>query len=57
VFFWFVATSGGDQLSVQRFISTENAKAARKAIGLQLMFAFAANIGAGVIASLIFPSG
>jgi SSS family solute:Na+ symporter len=33
---WYVATMGGDQTSVQRFMSTENAAAARKAVATQL---------------------
>ncbi len=36
MFIWMVATSGGDQVSVQRFMSVENPKAARKAIAIQL---------------------
>lgn len=37
VFFWTVATMGGDQVSVQRFMATEDAKAARRALGVQLV--------------------
>lgn len=36
VVIWFVCTSGGDQVSVQRFMSTEDARAARRAIAMQL---------------------
>lgn len=36
VLIWMVATSGGDQVSVQRFMSTVDARAARRAIGMQL---------------------
>jgi solute:Na+ symporter, SSS family len=33
---WYVATMGGDQTSVQRFMATENVAAARKAVATQL---------------------
>ena len=33
---WYACTLGGDQTSVQRFMSTKNAHAARKAVGVQL---------------------
>jgi len=36
VFLWTVCTSGGDQVSVQRFMSTTDTKAARRAVGIQL---------------------
>lgn len=36
MFLWNVCTSVGDQVSVQRFMATEDARAARRAIGLQL---------------------
>ena len=36
VFFWVVATMGGDQVSVQRFMATENLRAARRALAVQL---------------------
>lgn len=36
VLIWMVATSGGDQVSVQRFMSTKDARAARRAMGMQL---------------------
>ena len=34
---WYVCTSGGDQVSVQRFMATEDAGAARRAIAMQLI--------------------
>jgi len=37
VLIWYVCTSGGDQVSVQRFMSTTNLRAARWAIGMQLI--------------------
>ena len=36
VFLWTVCTSMGDQVSVQRYMATEDASAARRAIGMQL---------------------
>ncbi|WP_417379411.1 sodium:solute symporter family transporter [Gimesia sp.] len=33
---WYVATSCGDQVSVQRFMSTKDARAARKSLAVQL---------------------
>tara|TARA_R110002095_G_scaffold18396_1_gene21317 strand:+ start:3828 stop:5603 length:1776 start_codon:yes stop_codon:yes gene_type:complete len=33
---WFVATSGGDQVSVQRFMSTRDVSAARRSLAIQL---------------------
>lgn len=35
-FVWYVCTSGGDQTSVQRFMSTEDLSAARQALAMQL---------------------
>ena len=37
VFLWVICTSAGDQVSIQRFMSTSDVKAARKAIAVQLM--------------------
>lgn len=34
---WYVCTSGGDQVSVQRFMATRSAREARHAIGTQLL--------------------
>lgn len=39
IFCWFLATAGGDQTSVQRFMATRDAKAARRAFGMQLLVA------------------
>lgn len=36
VLIWYVCTSGGDQVSVQRFMSTKNVRDARVAIAIQL---------------------
>ena len=37
VFAWYVATAGGDQTSVQRFMATEDVGAARRALATQLI--------------------
>jgi SSS family solute:Na+ symporter len=36
VMIWYICTSGGDQVSVQRFMATTDLRAARRAIGIQL---------------------
>ena len=36
VFIWHSCTAGGDQVSIQRFMATKDAKTARKAIAMQL---------------------
>lgn len=36
---WYIATSGGDQTSVQRFMATRNATSARRALATQLCVA------------------
>lgn len=48
VFIWYVCTAGGDQVSIQRFMSTRDAKAARKALGTQMI------VGASVTIVLAF---
>ncbi|NNE91274.1 MAG: sodium/solute symporter [Verrucomicrobiales bacterium] len=47
VLVWYVATSGGDQVSIQRFMATKDAKAARKSIGLQLIVALIVGVTLG----------
>lgn len=37
VLIWYTCTSGGDQVSIQRFMATKDAASARKAIGMQLL--------------------
>lgn len=39
VLVWHCSTAGGDQVSIQRFMATRDAKTARKAIGMQLIVA------------------
>ena len=41
---WYVATSGGDQVSVQRFMATQDAKAARRAFAVQLCVAIIVSV-------------
>ncbi len=48
VFLWTVCTSGGDQVSVQRFMSTTDATAARRAVGIQLVVATIVGITLGL---------
>ena len=49
VFLWMVCTSAGDQVSVQRFMATEDVKAARKAIAMQLTVGAIVGITLGVV--------
>lgn len=49
VFLWTTCTSAGDQVSVQRFMATEDAAAARKAIGMQLIVAFIVGATLGLV--------
>jgi len=48
VFLWMVATSMGDQVSVQRFMSTKDVRAARHAMITQLVVAFTVGATLGV---------
>jgi SSS family solute:Na+ symporter len=48
VLIWMVATSGGDQVSVQRFMSTTDARAARRAMGMQLSISAVVGITLGL---------
>jgi len=48
VFLWTVCTSGGDQVSVQRFMSTTDTKAARRAVGIQLVVSTIVGITLGL---------
>lgn len=49
VFLWTVCTSMGDQVSVQRFMATEDAKAARKALAMQLIVSCVVGVTLGVV--------
>jgi SSS family solute:Na+ symporter len=48
VMIWYIATSGGDQVSVQRFMATKDARDARKAIGMQLCIALVVGVTLGL---------
>lgn len=48
VLIWYTATLAGDQVSVQRFMSTRDARAARKAIGIQLIISAIVGITLGL---------
>ena len=46
---WFVCTAGGDQTSVQRFMATEDARAARRAYGTQILVSIVVTITLGLV--------
>lgn len=48
VLIWYIATSGGDQVSVQRFMSTRDAKSARKSILMQLIIGLIVGVTLGI---------
>jgi SSS family solute:Na+ symporter len=48
-FFWYVCTSGGDQTSVQRFMATVDAGAARRAFATQLMTSVVVGVTLGLV--------
>ncbi len=49
IFLFLVCTSAGDQVSVQRFMSTKDISAARKAIAMQLAVAFTVGSTLGLV--------
>jgi SSS family solute:Na+ symporter len=49
VFLWMVATSAGDQVSIQRFMSTKDLPAARRAVAMQLSIGMVVGITLGVV--------
>lgn len=49
VFLWTVCTSMGDQVSVQRFMATKDAGAARRAIAMQLIVGCVVGVTLGVV--------
>lgn len=49
VFLWMVCTSAGDQVSVQRFMATEDAAAAKQAFGMQLIVSCVVGITLGFV--------
>ncbi len=46
---WYVCTSGGDQTSVQRFMATEDASAARRALATQLVVSVVVAVTLGLV--------
>lgn len=46
---WYIATAAGDQVSVQRFMATTDAKAARKALAMQLTIAMVVGVTLGMV--------
>ncbi|TWU11168.1 Sodium/glucose cotransporter [Novipirellula galeiformis] len=49
VFLWTVATAAGDQVAVQRFMATKDAKTARRAIAIQLAVGAIVGITLGLV--------
>ncbi len=49
VFLWTVATMSGDQVSVQRFMATKDAPAARKALAMQLSISVVVGVTLGFV--------
>ncbi|MDV6034194.1 MAG: sodium-coupled permease [Phycisphaera sp. RhM] len=49
VFLWMVCTSMGDQVSVQRFMATEDARSARFAMGMQLIVSVVVGATLGLV--------
>lgn len=49
VLLWMVATSAGDQMSVQRFMATEDVKAARRAVATQLVMGMVVGLTLGLV--------
>ena len=49
VFVWFVATAGGDQTSIQRFMATRDARAARRAYATQLTVSVLVTLTLGTV--------
>ncbi|MEX2579703.1 MAG: sodium/solute symporter [Verrucomicrobiales bacterium] len=49
IFLWMVCTSAGDQVSVQRFMSTKDARSARRATAMQLTVGFIVGTTLGLV--------
>ena len=49
VLIWYVCTSAGDQTSVQRFMATKDASAARRALGTQLCVSVVVSLTLGCV--------
>jgi SSS family solute:Na+ symporter len=46
---WYVASSGSDQMSIQRFLATENIRSARKTFAVSLITSFVAQVLLGLV--------
>lgn len=49
IFLWMVATSAGDQMSVQRFMATHDVAAARRAVAMQLSVGVLVGLTLGLV--------
>jgi SSS family solute:Na+ symporter len=49
MFLWMVCTSAGDQVSIQRYMSTKDAKTARRAIAMQLTVGLVVGVTLGFV--------
>lgn len=49
VFLWMIATSAGDQVTVQRFMATEDVKAAKRAVAMQLSIGAVVGLTLGLV--------
>ncbi|MCF6311841.1 MAG: sodium/solute symporter [Verrucomicrobiales bacterium] len=49
VFIWYACTSGGDQVSIQRFMATKDASSARKALATQLVVGAFVGVTLGLV--------
>lgn len=48
-FVWYIASSGSDQMSIQRFLATENVHSARKTFGVSLITTFVVQVLLGFV--------
>jgi len=48
-FIWYIASSGSDQMSIQRFLATENVHTARKTFGVSLITTFVVQVLLGLV--------
>lgn len=48
-FVWYIASSGSDQMAIQRFLATEDVRSARKTFGVSLITTFVAQALLGLV--------
>ncbi len=53
-FSWYVCTCGSDQIAVQRYLSTRNAKQARRAFSINLLTGGIVNVFLGILGFALF---